>query len=55
MEEEDKIKLIADLEDIKDKDSAVIDELEMLLSELKNDHKGLVNRYVDGFKIKSKK
>ena len=43
MKEEDKIKFIEDLEDIKNKDSAIIDDLEILLSDMKKDHEQLIN------------
>ena len=43
MKEEDKVKLIKDLENIKDKKSVVIDETEALLLEWKKDQERLAN------------
>lgn len=53
MKEEDKIKLIEDLEDIKNKNSIVIDDLEMSLSQLRKDHEKLIGLLM-GLKSKVK-
>ena len=52
-EEENKKKLIKNLEDIKNRDSVVIDNLEMLLSDLKKDQEELINLLM-GLKSKVK-